>query len=78
MCVLPLSELSAGEQGSLQKIDLSGGFYRRLLEMGFQEDEPIECLFTAPKGSPIAFLVRGAVVALRKSDCAKIVVKKLE
>ena len=44
----------------------------RLLDLGLTPGSRTRLLFTAPSGDPRAFLVRGAVIALRKNDCKKI------
>lgn len=72
MDMFPLSELSIGKTCILKEVNLFGTLQRRLWEMGFQKGEAVTCVFAAPSGSPIAFLVKGAIVALRKSDCERI------
>ena len=48
---------------------------RRLLDIGLVENTEVECLGRSPAGDPSAFLIRGAVIALRSADCAQILVR---
>lgn len=67
-----LSTLEVGKWGSVGEIALTGSIRRRLQELGFVRGTPVQSLYDAPAGSPRAFGIRGAVIALRRSDCAKI------
>lgn len=73
---IALSGLSHGETGFLYTIELPEAQRERLNSLGFTTDAPICRRFTAPGGSPIAFTVKGAVLALRKRDCDRIVVRR--
>ncbi len=50
---------------------------RRLLDLGIVPGTKIEVLGKSPSGSPICYLIRGTVIALRDDDSNKIVVKVL-
>ncbi len=67
-----LSELKAGDCVIVQSIDLYDSLSRRLQDLGFVPNGSIRCAYIAPSGSPIAFWVKGALIALRKDDCQKI------
>ena len=47
-------------------------FQQQLYLLGFWENEKIRCVFTAPSGDPIAFEIKGSVMALRKSQLKQI------
>ena len=47
---------------------------RRLLDIGLVEGTNIECLQKSPAGDPVAYLIRGAVIALRAEDSAAVLV----
>ena len=51
---------------------MGGAMRRRLLELGLVPGTRAECLLRAPSGSPAAYLVRGAVIALRQCDAARV------
>ena len=65
-----LTQLSPGHTarvaGVMQDAD------RRLWDMGLVDGTLVECLFRSPLGDPTAYLVRGAVIALRAKDAARV------
>jgi ferrous iron transport protein A len=71
---LSLRELRPGDRAEVKAIRAPGGMARRLLEIGLIEGTQVECLGRAPSGDPTAFLIRGAVIALRREDCARVAV----
>ncbi len=72
-----LFELKTGESCLIDKITLCGSMRRRLLDLGLISGTQVECVGISPLGDPKAFLIRGAVIALRKEDCKKIYIKKV-
>ena len=50
----------------------------RLMDLGFTPSSKTVLLYEAPSGDPKAFLIRGAVVALRKCDCEKIKIEEIK
>ncbi len=73
---IPLSCLRRGEQCTLRFIGLQGGMGRRLRDLGLIPGTRLQCAFTAPSGSPMAFWIRGALIALRRDDCSRITVDR--
>ena len=69
-----LSCINPGERAVIKEILLSGHMKRRLLDIGTVEHTEIECVGRSPLGDPIAFLIRGAVIAIRSEDCEKILI----
>ena len=69
-----LSQLHEGEHAVVQKILTTGAMRRRLLDLGLIEGTKVQCLQKSPAGDPIAFLVRGAQIALRSEDSETIIV----
>ena len=55
----------------------TGSMRRRLLDMGLIEGTRVSCLQKSPAGDPVAYLIRGAVVALRSEDSSQILVDGL-
>ena len=76
MNCVALQGLMPGEHAQICSLNLFGGKRRRLLDLGFQPDAQVVCAYRAPAGSPIAFWVKGTLIALRSSDCKKILVKR--
>lgn len=63
-----LSELVPGQRGKVMKVLHRGPMGRRLMDMGLIEGTWVECVGVSPFGDPLAFLVKGAVIALRNED----------
>ena len=62
---LPLNRLSVGRAARVTRLTSGGATRRRLLDLGIVEGTVIEPLFASPSGSPVAYRVRGTVIALR-------------
>lgn len=71
-----LGDINVGEAATVSALKASGGMRRRLLDIGLVENTRVECVGRSPLGDPSAFLIRGAVVALRSEDCKNILVKR--
>ena len=69
-----LNLLSCGEAAYIKKLNINGSMHRRFLDIGLIDDTLVECVAVSPMGDPKAFLVRGAVIAIRNKDSACIVV----
>lgn len=64
-----LLSVKQGEKAKIKEINSVKSMKNRLLDLGLTPGSFTELLFAAPSGNPRAFLIRGAVIALRKSDC---------
>ena len=71
-----LNDINPGEQAVVNALLSSGRMRRRLLDIGLVENTVIECLGRSPAGDPTAFLIRGAVIAIRSEDCENILVTR--
>ena len=69
-----LNRLCPGESAFVKSLNSNGALRRRLLDMGIVEGTRVECLGMSPGGDPKAFLVRGAVLAIRCQDCRDIMI----
>lgn len=69
-----LNELNAGQTARVKKLLLTGSMRRRLQDIGLIEGTEVECLQKSPGGDPVAYLIRGAVIALRSEDSSKVFV----
>ena len=72
-----LSDTSLGSSCIVKKINLDGSIKRRLLDIGLIEGTRVENVLVSPAGDPMAFLIRGAVIALRNDDTRNIVVEAI-
>lgn len=71
-----LGALRAGETAVVTEVEDGNDMHRRLEDIGFTGGAQVRCLFAAPSGEPRAYLVRGAVMALRHEDAARVRVRQ--
>lgn len=69
-----LCDIGYGESAIIKSVLLDGSISRRLYDMGFIEGTDIECVGRSLFGGMSAFLVRGAVYAIRTGECEKILI----
>lgn len=70
-----LFNMREGTSATVSRLTGEGGMRRRLQDIGLIEGTPVLCLQRSPSGDPIAYLIRGAVIALREEDSSKIIVE---
>ena len=63
-----LSDLAPGQRGTVRALGTTGAMRRRMLDIGLAPGTEVECLGRSPAGDPSAYLIRGAVIAIRASD----------
>lgn len=69
--------LAPGERGIVKQLHTTGSMRRRFLDIGLMENTVVECLGRSPGGDPSAYLIRGAVIAIRACDSRSIQVLRL-
>lgn len=69
-----LYDLKQGQTARVKALLTTGSMRRRLQDIGLIEGTKVERLLTSPAGDPIAYLIRGAVIALRSEDSSKVFV----
>ena len=72
----PLSALPVGGQAQVAALCDDEGLRRRLLDLGMVTGTRVTCLQRSPAGDPTAYLIRGAVIALRQRDSAHILMQE--
>lgn len=72
-----LSDIMPGEGARVAYLEASGSMRRRLLDIGLTENTRIECIGKSPAGDPSAYLIRGAVIAIRKEDARDVKVRRV-
>lgn len=75
--LIPLNLLPIGRHGRVNRLIANGSVKRRLLDMGFTNGTRVEVLQQSPSGDPIAYQVRGAVIALRSEESSLIIMEAL-
>lgn len=71
-----LNDLKMGEMGVITSLSAQGTIKRRLLDIGLVNNTEIQCVLDSPSKDPKAFLIRGAVIALRNEDCQNVLIRK--
>lgn len=71
-----LNDIEPGQTAKIRELLSTGSIRRRLLDIGLIENTEVECLGRSPAGDPSAFLIRGAVIAIRREDCRNILIVK--
>jgi ferrous iron transport protein A len=74
-CCCPLCQMQEGQTARVREVRSTGSMQRRLLDMGLIAGTPVACLQKSPGGDPVAYLIRGAVIAIRHEDSANILVE---
>lgn len=69
-----LSQLVLGQEAIIESID-NQDVYLKLLDLGCMPGERVQLAFIAPLGDPMAIVVSGSTLSLRKRDAATIQVK---
>ncbi len=67
-----LAGLRPGESARVGALLVEGALRRRLLDLGLVRGTVVKCVGKSPAGDPSAYLIRGAVIALRAGDSAMI------
>ena len=63
-----LSALRVGQSAYVAEIQADEAMRRRLLDLGLIRGTRVTCTAKSPAGDPAAYLIRGAVIALRGRD----------
>ena len=71
-----LNDMKPGEHAVVSQLKSTGSMRRRLLDIGLVENTEVECVGRSPGGDPTAFLIRGAVIAIRSEDCVNILIQR--
>lgn len=70
----PLSELHTGESALVRTLHPEPAMRRRLGDLGLTAGTRVECVQQSLWGDPTAYLIRGAVIALRADDAVQVLV----
>ena len=76
--LLTLYDLVPKDSARIKEIFCNENLRRRLADIGLTPGTDISCVGESPSKDPKAFLIRGAVIAIRKEDALKIQIAKKE
>ena len=71
---MTMNQMRIGDAATVKKLDIYGSMRRRLQDLGLIEGTYIECLQKSPLGDPSAYLIRGAVIAIRSDETSRILI----
>lgn len=69
---MTLNEMYIGQVGYVLNINSEGSMRRRLQDIGLIQGTKVQCVLKSPASDPIAFYIRGALIALRQEDMCQI------
>lgn len=72
----PLCDMSTNTYATVVSLETKGELRRRLMDIGLVEGTTVECVRKSPAGDPKAYLIRGAVIALRNEDAATVIMEE--
>ena len=70
-----LNQLPMGSHCKVKQLIADGSIRRRMLDLGLIQDTIVKPLIKSPAGDPIAYEIRGTVIALRSEDSSQILVE---
>ena len=70
-----LNKILTGEFAVVEAVDTELSLKQRLYDIGLVPGTRVKVVHQSPSGNPRAYLVRGAVIALRNCDARKITVR---
>jgi len=68
------ADLKYGEKVRINDIDTSNPSHQRIIEIGFTPGQEIELINKAAFDDPIAFSIRGTLIAMRRKEADCIIV----
>lgn len=72
---LGMDKMRSGERAEVTRVAAKRNIKRRLFDLGLIPGREVECVGNSPGGDPSAYLICGALIALRARDVADITVK---
>lgn len=72
--MVKLTNVKIGQTKKVEKIYTNKDEKRRFLDLGIINGTKIKPVFVSPLNDPVAYEIRGSVIALRKEDSDKIYV----
>lgn len=74
---MTLDALPLGESAVVTALCSTAAERRRMLDLGFVPGMRVRTLHTSPWNDPVAYGVRGAVIALRRADARRVQIELL-
>ena len=72
---ISLDRLSVGDTATVCAMRGDISMAQRLRDIGLSDGTTVGCVMKSPLGDPTAYLIRGAVIALRREDSRNVTVR---
>ncbi len=72
-----LTKLPLGSNAKIVALKTAGLARNRLLDLGLVPATIIEAVYKSPAGDPVAYKIRGALIALRAEESRQIIVESI-
>ena len=69
-----LCDIDPGEYAVIKALTTKDAMRRRFIDIGLTENTRVKCVGRSPCGDPSAYMIRGAVIAIRRDDAEGIVI----
>ena len=76
--LLTLDRLEIGQKGRVFELKAADSQRRRFADLGLTTGTIVEALHKSPVGDPKAYSICGAVIAIRNTDAANIIITALQ
>lgn len=70
-----LYDVPVGKKAIIKKVNTIGSIRRRLLDIGLTPGTVVESTLCNPGGNLIAYMIRGALIAIRDDDAKNILIE---
>ena len=74
MAMYNINDIEIGGKALVKGLLTHGTMRRRMLDIGLVSGAEVECVGESPMGDPRAYLICGAVIAIRRSDGDKVII----
>ncbi len=71
-----LNDMKPGQTARIHSLTAAGSTRRRLSDLGLVDQTLVQCIGKSPSGDPCAYLIRGAVIAIRSAEGKKILIEE--
>lgn len=72
--IVTLNHLPVGCLGIVKELRAEPNKRRRLLDLGLIKGTAVEAVLKSPGGDPMAFSIRGALIALRETESSEVLI----
>ena len=75
MAMETMDMLAVGQSATVCSLGTEDTMTQRLRDLGLVEGTAVRCVLKSPTGSPAAYEIRGAWIALRRADARRVTVE---